>query len=178
MGQQANLAGAVTDDGLPNPPNALTFTWSKASGPGSVTFNNASVLQTAAHFTQVGSYVLRLSVSDSALTTNDTLAVTVNEQGGSDPGDNNTGGNPGGASVTAKKGAFHPMNGDIVELLCGSAKIIDRRGNLVRDLPSTGGPLTWDGRNSDGQFVASGVYTGVCTGNTAQKNSFKLVVIK
>jgi len=34
----ANLAGTVTDDGLPNPPATVTKTWSKVSGPGTVTF--------------------------------------------------------------------------------------------------------------------------------------------
>ncbi len=36
----ANLAGAATDDGLPNPPAAFTTTWSVVSGPGTVTFAN------------------------------------------------------------------------------------------------------------------------------------------
>jgi hypothetical protein len=38
----ANLSGTVTDDGLPNPPGAVTVAWSMDSGPGTVTFANSS----------------------------------------------------------------------------------------------------------------------------------------
>ncbi|HSA68324.1 MAG TPA: Ig-like domain-containing protein [Burkholderiales bacterium] len=74
----ANLTGSATDDALPNPPAALTITWSKLSGPGTVTFGNAASAQTTASFSQSGSYVLRLTASDSALTTSDDVNVTVN----------------------------------------------------------------------------------------------------
>src|SRR5262245_1402042 len=43
------LAGQVTDDGLPNPPGAVSCTWSRTSGPGTVTFSpNASALNATA----------------------------------------------------------------------------------------------------------------------------------
>ena len=38
----ANLNGSATDDGLPNPPGALTYAWSKVSGPGTVNFGNTA----------------------------------------------------------------------------------------------------------------------------------------
>lgn len=78
FGQSASLDGTVTDDGLPNPPGTLTRTWSKVSGPGTVTFANASATDTTATFSVAGSYVLRLTVSDGALTSSDTMTVTVN----------------------------------------------------------------------------------------------------
>jgi hypothetical protein len=74
----ASLAGTASDDGLPNPPATLTTTWSKVSGPGTVTFGNASAKTTTATFSTSGSYVLRLTASDSALSANDTIAITVN----------------------------------------------------------------------------------------------------
>lgn len=37
-----NLHGVATDDGLPSPPGSVSTTWSKVSGPGSVTFGSAS----------------------------------------------------------------------------------------------------------------------------------------
>src|SRR2546426_9818613 len=37
----ANLTGVAIDDGQPNPPGALTTTWSQVSGPGTVSFSNA-----------------------------------------------------------------------------------------------------------------------------------------
>jgi hypothetical protein len=73
-----SLTGSATDDALPNPPAAMTITWSKVSGPGTVTFGNAAAAQTTASFTAIGSYVLRLTASDSALTTTDDVNVTVN----------------------------------------------------------------------------------------------------
>ena len=74
----ASLSGTVTDDGLPNPPAAVTTTWSKVSGPGTVTFGNASAKATTATFSASGSYMLRLTASDSALSASDDIVVTVN----------------------------------------------------------------------------------------------------
>jgi hypothetical protein len=74
----ANLAGTATDDGLPNPPATLTLLWSVVSGPGTVTFGNATAASTTATFSAAGSYVLRLTASDSALMASDDVAVTVN----------------------------------------------------------------------------------------------------
>jgi len=76
----ATLAGNATDDGLPIPPGLLTFTWSKVSGPGNVTFANASALSTAASFSTAGTYVLRLTVSDGSLSTSDDLTVVASSQ--------------------------------------------------------------------------------------------------
>ncbi len=63
----ANLDGTVTDDGLPNPPGATTATWSKVSGPGTVTFGNPAAVDTTATFSIDGTYVLQLSATDSVL---------------------------------------------------------------------------------------------------------------
>ena len=76
------LAGAATDDGLPWPPGALTYSWSAISGPGPVTFSAPTALGTTAMFTTAGNYSLRLSVSDSALTTTSDVHATVNPAGG------------------------------------------------------------------------------------------------
>ncbi len=76
----ANLSATVTDDHLPNPPDAVTVTWSQVSGPGTVTFGNVSSVSTTASFSTAGSYVLKLTASDSLLSASDTLTVTVNPQ--------------------------------------------------------------------------------------------------
>ena len=44
----ASLDGSVTDDGLPDPPANVTTAWSKTSGPGTVTFADATAVDTAA----------------------------------------------------------------------------------------------------------------------------------
>ena len=62
-----NLDGTVSDDGLPNPPAAVTVTWSKVLGPGNVSFGNANAVDTTATFDAAGTYVLQLLASDTAL---------------------------------------------------------------------------------------------------------------
>jgi hypothetical protein len=74
----ATLSGSATDDGLPNPPGALTFAWTKVSGPGTVNFGNAASATTSASFSVAGTYVLRLTVSDSALAGSADVTITVN----------------------------------------------------------------------------------------------------
>jgi hypothetical protein len=69
------LNGAVTDDGLPN--GETTSTWSKVSGPGTVIFANAKAVDTTATVSASGTYVLRLTASDGALTASDDVAMTV-----------------------------------------------------------------------------------------------------
>ena len=81
----ASLSGTATDDGLPNPPATVTTTWSKVSGPGTVTFGNASARATTATFSAAGSYTLRLTANDSALSSTDDIVITVNAAGGSSP---------------------------------------------------------------------------------------------
>lgn len=69
------LAGSVSDDGLPS--GTLTSTWSKVSGPGTVTFADARKPGTMATFSATGTYVLRLTASDGALSASDDLTITV-----------------------------------------------------------------------------------------------------
>ncbi|MGH9367832.1 MAG: DUF1800 family protein [Thermoanaerobaculia bacterium] len=72
----ASLNGVATDDGKPS--GTLTYAWSEVSGPGAVTFADASAAATSASFSLAGTYVLRLSVSDSVLTDFDDVVVYVN----------------------------------------------------------------------------------------------------
>ncbi len=74
----ATLSGTVSDDGLPNPPGAVTVTWSMQSGPGTVTFADANAASTTATFSVAGTYTLQLLADDSALTATDTMVITVN----------------------------------------------------------------------------------------------------
>ena len=73
----ASLSGTVSDDGLPNPPAAFTTAWTMVSGPGTVTFGNAGAAVTTATFSTAGSYVLRLTANDSALSATDDVVITV-----------------------------------------------------------------------------------------------------
>jgi hypothetical protein len=76
----ASLSGTVSDDGLPLGAS-VTATWSKVSGPGTVTFASANAVGTTATFSTIGTYVLRLTASDTALTGSDDMQVTVQAAG-------------------------------------------------------------------------------------------------
>jgi CRISPR/Cas system-associated endoribonuclease Cas2 len=73
----ANLAGTVTDDGLPA--GQLTIQWSKLSGPGGVTFAAPNQATTTATFSAAGGYTLQLSAFDGELTSTDTCVVMVQQ---------------------------------------------------------------------------------------------------
>ena len=74
---EANLDGTVTDDGLPNPPATVTTTWSVVSGPGTVNFDDSSLVDTVARFSEAGTYVLRLTADDSELGAFDEVTIIV-----------------------------------------------------------------------------------------------------
>ncbi|MEQ8822415.1 MAG: LamG-like jellyroll fold domain-containing protein, partial [Sumerlaeia bacterium] len=76
MPASASLDGSASDDGLPLGA-ALTFEWQKLSGPGAVTFADASAPQTQAQFSAPGIYALRLMASDGDLAASDVVLVTV-----------------------------------------------------------------------------------------------------
>jgi hypothetical protein len=78
----AALDGTVDDDGLPDPPASLTTTWSQVSGPGAVSFADASSVDTSATFSVAGSYVLRLTADDGDLSSFDDVGVTVQTSSG------------------------------------------------------------------------------------------------
>lgn len=70
------LTGSVTDDGLPVG-GALSMTWTKVSGPGVVTFENAGQVPTYATFDRAGAYVVRLTATDGQLTRSKDVLVQV-----------------------------------------------------------------------------------------------------
>lgn len=72
----ANLDGTVSDDGLPEG-STISASWSKVSGPGTVTFGNAGAVDTTAEFSTDGTYVLRLTGSDGELSASDDTSVVV-----------------------------------------------------------------------------------------------------
>lgn len=73
----ATMAGAVNDDGLPNPPGTVTATWSLVDGPQSVLIADPSSPTTEVTFDEAGTYVLRLAADDGVLEATDDVTVTV-----------------------------------------------------------------------------------------------------
>lgn len=81
LGGVGVLDGTVTDDGLPIE-GSLTQRWSVVSGPGSVTFEDATAVDTTATFSTRGTYTLRLTASDGELSASDDTVVKVRPRRG------------------------------------------------------------------------------------------------
>src|SRR5258705_3994185 len=75
LSRGAQLDGSASDDGLPT--GNLNTSWTKISGPGAITFLNPNVTITGALFSATGTYVLRLTAGDGALTASDDITITV-----------------------------------------------------------------------------------------------------
>ncbi len=75
----ASLNVFATDDGLPGGP--LTYAWSKVSGMGVVTFSSPNTPSTSATFSIAGSYTIRITVSDGALSAISDSLLTVTDPG-------------------------------------------------------------------------------------------------
>jgi RHS repeat-associated protein len=77
LGNTHKINATVTDDGAPTN-STISVAWSVVSGPGKVTFDNASLIQPTVSFSTNGVYLLRISASDSELTTAGQVQITVN----------------------------------------------------------------------------------------------------
>ncbi|MGH8968735.1 MAG: PKD domain-containing protein [Actinomycetes bacterium] len=73
----AVLAGSATDDGRPNPPGALQVSWTQVSGPSGMVFADPAAASTTATFPAPGTYVARLTATDTDLSVSDDTVVTV-----------------------------------------------------------------------------------------------------
>ena len=57
-------------------------------------------------------------------------------------------------------------------------RIVDASGNLVQIIQGTGGSAVWDGKNTQGQRVASGVYTAICNTKSGKGHgTVKILII-
>jgi predicted GH43/DUF377 family glycosyl hydrolase len=97
-GDTATLDGTVMDDDVPVPLASVQVTWSKQSGPGTVSFANANAVDTTATFSAPGMYVLALTASDTALSSSDPAIITVTRSVDGGAGGAGGGGGSSGAS--------------------------------------------------------------------------------
>jgi hypothetical protein len=118
----------VYDDGLPAPA-ALTINWSTVSGPGPVAFDDPTISAPAVTFNVMGTYVLRETASDGALTSSDEVTITVGPPPNRPPV-----ANAGGPYVVPE----------------GSTATLDGTGTTDPDEPSAGLVYAWD-LDYDGQ---------------------------
>jgi CubicO group peptidase (beta-lactamase class C family) len=73
-----SLFGTAQDDGLPN--GSLTYRWSLANGPGTVSFQNSTAAQTSATFSAPGVYTVTLQASDGELVAVDQIVLRITSQ--------------------------------------------------------------------------------------------------
>jgi hypothetical protein len=78
LNEPGMLRGSVTDDGQPT--SSVAVAWSVISGPGTVTFETPSEAATVVRFSAPGSYYLRLTGGDGALSASDDVPVLVTER--------------------------------------------------------------------------------------------------
>jgi hypothetical protein len=81
------MDATVADDGQPNPPESVAVAWSQVNGPGTVSFGDASMVDTMASFSDIGTYMLRLTADDGALSAIDEMEVIVTAQPPDNDGD-------------------------------------------------------------------------------------------
>ena len=77
--QSVSLEGVVSDDGKPG--EALTFRWTQVGGPGPVVIESPDQRLTPVRLPGQGTYSLRLSVSDGALSSADDVVLTAGRSG-------------------------------------------------------------------------------------------------
>jgi len=145
----ATLSGTATDDGRPN--GTLTVSWSKFSGPGTVSFSSPTALTTSAGFSASGTYGIRLTASDSLLNSSDDVTVVVNR-----PPVVNA-----GPDVTITLPNLAPLNGSVAD---------DGVGTLTIAWSKVSGPGTVTFTNPNvaattASFSSAGDYTVRLTAN-------------
>ncbi|HKL22911.1 MAG TPA: hypothetical protein VJ904_13975, partial [Tichowtungia sp.] len=74
-GVSLELNGTVTDEDGTLP----AATWTKEAGPGTVTFNDASAVDTTVTISEAGTYILRLTADDGLNQTVDEISITVHD---------------------------------------------------------------------------------------------------
>jgi hypothetical protein len=76
--QAINLPSSATLDATVSDDVAIVgSTWTKVSGPGTVTFGNLNSVDTTASFSAAGTYVLQLAASDGTTQVTDTIQIVV-----------------------------------------------------------------------------------------------------
>ena len=129
---QIALSGTASDDGLPQG-STLQALWSLVSGPASVSFSPSDTAATSASFTAAGSYVLRLSVSDGALSDSDDVGVVISSSSGG-----------GTTAVPATQDAFteNGKNANTTILRVQNSDYRTRKSYLQFDTRSLAGPFS------------------------------------
>jgi DUF971 family protein len=77
-GATISVSATASDDGYPDPPAALTYSWTVTSGNAAdVTIASPDQLTTDVTISALGDYVLQISVSDGEVSTTRTVSITT-----------------------------------------------------------------------------------------------------
>jgi hypothetical protein len=166
FGSTATLVGTVSDDGLPGP---VTMAWTKALGPGSVTFSSAANATTTASFSQSGTYVLRLSASDGQLSAQDEVAITVQA-----PAPNQAPTVAAGTDQTYQQGSTAPLAGTVTD--DGPASSVTSTWSKVSG-PGSVAFVNANANSTQASFSAPGVYVLRLTASDGSLTAFDEVTI-
>ncbi len=142
------LNGSVVDNdsGATEP---VTTTWSVDSGPGTVTFENASSVTSDAVFSMVGTYVLQLSATDGVLSSASQVTITVEPPPPDLPPIVNA-----GANETITLGQSATLAGQVTQ--AGTLPLTDQWSQLSG--PGTAIFANSQSPSTTAQFTASGTY--------------------
>jgi 6-phosphogluconolactonase (cycloisomerase 2 family) len=139
----AALDGTVSDDGQPDPPAILTI-WTQVAGSGNVTFQNANAVDTSASFSAAGTYTLRLTANDGALSAFDELTVTVTNANEYPPViSSNGGGDTAAVSVPENQTAVTDVNATDGDLQTPTYSISGGPDAALFTVDGTSGVLTF-----------------------------------
>ena len=168
----ADLAGTVTDDGLPNPPGVVTATWSQGVRPRS---DDIRKIQTARprtrRFLSTEFMFLRLTASDGELSSSDDAQIVVMPV----------------VSENTTSSSIVIQNNEYVEGKTGpvrflnlppksNIKVIDRTGVEVADLNGSG-TIEWSATNRSGSTLPSGTYFAIINGDNGTHNKGRKIVV-
>jgi hypothetical protein len=81
VGHSATLVADASDDGLPNPPGMLTYSWTMLSGPAPAQIDDPSRAATTALLPAVGTYRFEAAVSDGEATVRVEVSAVATSEG-------------------------------------------------------------------------------------------------
>jgi hypothetical protein len=73
------LEGTAEDDGQPEEPGTLTYTWARTAGPETAVLSNPNQLSTTVTFAERGDYTFTLTADDGELKTSASVRVVVGD---------------------------------------------------------------------------------------------------
>jgi predicted GH43/DUF377 family glycosyl hydrolase len=164
QGTSAMLDGTVMDDDAPVPLASVQATWSKQSGPGSVTFANATSIDTTASFSTPGTYTLMLTASDTALSGSDTVMIVVTpggDAGGVEGGLGGVGGSQGAAGSSGGPSVGGGGSGQAGNAPAGAGGVSTGSGGFGGATQSSAG----DGATAGAPGVGAGTAPNAAAGN-------------